>query len=340
MIFRKFWGKQLEKPLLKIRESLLTLNRSQTAITHRLTRIEQEMKMANRVSGLISPLSFWNLPATGICPFCRSTGVTHVTRYPGNLRGGIFEAALVCWCSRCGCGFVPEADRLLGDYYVNEYAKTNRRDRELEPSIYFSDAHREVSPALKRYFSRATDHLEMIRKANGVLGRVLDFGSGPGYFLHLSGAAEKYAIEFDERSKKYLDFLGAKLLNPESLEPESMDVIEASHVMEHLSSETVRETAETLVRALRPGGLLLAEVPNGGLSYLQIAHKHEPHTLFFTPEGLRSLFNIEGTSLVAATARSSVEIAPNPDAIYQPDSQDLFASCRRGGLTVVIRRHL
>lgn len=283
-------------------------------------------------------VAFWRLPAVASCPFCRQESVDHVSRYQSVAGKGIFHSALICWCSKCGSGYVLEGDKLLGNYYAVDYANLNRKDRDVDPETYFSDAHRDSSGSIQRYFERANSHLGLILEAGGKMDTVLDFGSGPGYFLFASQAKEKLAIEPDTKSGKYLDYIGARVVSLNDLQPESLDVIEASHSIEHLTGETVESTVATLVRALKPGGVMLVEVPQGGISYLDLPHRHEPHTLFFTPEGLRSLLTIDGTSIVMAKTRSQIDYSPSPKAIYRPDPDDLFASVRRNGLTVILRK--
>lgn len=284
-------------------------------------------------------VQFWRLPAVARCPFCRNESLDHVSRYQSVAVKGIFHSALICWCSKCGSGYVPEGDRLLGNYYSVDYANQNRKDRDIDPETYFSEGHRDSSGSIQRYFERANAHLTLIREAGGHLGSVLDFGSGPGYFLFVSEAKEKFAIEPDTKSEKYLHHIGAQVVTLEQLQPDSLDVIEASHSIEHLTGDSVESTVALLVRALKPGGIMLVEVPQGGISYLDLPYRHEPHTLFFTPEGLRALLSVPGTSIVMTKTRSQIDYALSPKAIYRPDPEDTFASACRNGLTLVLRKN-
>ena len=109
------------------------------------------------------------------------------------------------WCTACGLSAVPKAGPRLADYYLKDYAATNRKDREIDPDTYFSDAHRQRSKAMQRYFSRAQSQIQHLNDHDAAWTRVLDYGSGPGYFLFLSPAKERYAFEPDLSSRKYLD---------------------------------------------------------------------------------------------------------------------------------------
>ena len=267
------------------------------------------------------------------CPVCNRRGVTHVSPYPSNEKP--FRWATVLYCTRCGTGHVPDADALLGDYYTADYAAKNRRDRDTDPEAYFTAEPETLS--MQRYFSRARAQVKALRKQGAVFDRVLDFGSGPGYFLHASEAKSRFAVELDEASAKYLSWLGATRLNEDDLGSRAFDVIVASHVVEHLTATTLAPTIDRLVEALEIGGHMLIEVPQAGHTYLRVNHRQDPHTLFFTPEGLRRAVVRPNLKILRAFQRSSGDSEPHPGAIYTPPDRP-FYSGRGGGLTVIATR--
>lgn len=280
-------------------------------------------------------LDFWRLPVSLTCPICHREAPAAASRYP-TARRDRFSRAVVLWCTGCGSGYVPEGDRLLGDYYRLDYATTNRRDRNISPDTYFNEA--AENPKLTRYFSRAESHVELLRRYGANFDRVLDFGSGPGYFLKVAEPKEAFAVEPDEESQKYLDHLGATRVDTESLGEAQFDVIEASHSIEHLTGDTLHSTIDCLVRALKPGGFMLVEVPQGGLSRLQITARHDPHTLFFTPQGIREALSRPNLDFLHTETRAPEDAELHPAPIYTPNPKDEFASSRRGAIVIILRK--
>lgn len=131
----------------------------------------------------------------------------------------------------------------------------------IAPEAYFAKlASAEPPPRLRRYASRARDELARLHQHVRRIGTMLDVGAGLGYALHLSAADEKFAIAPDLQSRKYLDHIGARLIDWAGTEPDRYDLILVSHVLEHFSPDDVRPRLDQLVRGRRPRGLLYTEV--------------------------------------------------------------------------------
>jgi len=126
---------------------------------------------------------------------------------------------------------------------------------------------------------------------------------GPGAF-GLSPAlrwlfpnCQVYAYELDEQNIKSLQNLGVicyqELFSPSSSQPDrNFDAIIMSHVLEHFSPEMLKPTFMKIKELLKPGGLIIIEIPNCCHS---ICGKHEghndcPHLLFFTPKSVKKFF--------------------------------------------------
>lgn len=277
------------------------------------------------------------LLAEARCPTCE-TPWSHSCAYPYST-SDLFSRLLVLWCPSCGLGWVPDVPFDLGEYYAREYAKTNRKDRDIEPALYFSDD----NPLLKskkgqRYFRRAKVQVKRIRERIGAIDAMLDFGSGPGYALHVSGATTKHAVEADPSCSKYLDHLGAERRNLESLPTGFYDVVLCSHSIEHLTADDLIETLRALRRALKPGGLLYIEVPAAGLSRWQMIYKHEPHTLFFSPAAIRGAVAKAGFDIELARPLGKKKSPLLETPLYEPPADDADASSPCGELTVIARR--
>jgi len=286
------------------------------------------------------PEAFTPLPAPvpdRPCPACCEFSLTHQSDYPSTVAP--FAEQTVLYCTRCGLGHVPDAAKLLATYYREDYAKTNRKDREVAPETYFSEAHRERSPMMQRYFRRARNQVTCLKRHGGRFNRVLDFGSGPGYLLHVSHAKEPHAFEPDVASAKYLDHIGARQYETLGTVPQNhFDIIVASHSIEHLVGEELRKTLKHLLASLRDGGLMLIEVPHGGHSYLHLkGARQDPHTLFFTPQALYEAVQYAGGEIIFADAVAKPLIPRREHPIYTPKA-DGFFDVDRGSLTVICQR--
>lgn len=101
-------------------------------------------------------------------------------------------------------------------------------------------------------------------------GGVVDLGCGRGEWLTLLRAAGVAARGVDTNPAfvaagraRGLDMeLGDALGYLEALPPDSLDMVTAFHVIEHLATEDLLALLEAARGALRPGGCLLLETPN------------------------------------------------------------------------------
>lgn len=282
------------------------------------------------------PEAFHRVRSNAYCLVCKARAIEFESDYPSLVEP--FASQKVVYCTACGSGTVPGSRSLLKDYYLAEYATLNRGDREAEPQIYFSDKYRANSKTISFYFARAVRHVETLKAFGVQMNDVLDFGSGPGYFLFASNAKNKYAYEPDTMSEKYLKFLGAKRFNglPE-VSSAQYDGIVASHSIEHLVPEDLLDTLSRLLLCLKPNGRILIEIPHGGHSFVHLTAQQDPHTIFFTPEGvIRAITRAGGRVLYHTQTAAAIPLArSNP--IYQPTGQAFFSE-RRGSLVIVAEK--
>lgn len=307
-------------------------------------KLEKRVMQANTSAHLVAtgkPTSkvpkvyFYQSDATHTpCPACNSKEVQWLSGYPSD--NSRFRMAVIAYCSTCGTGHVIDADRLLKNYYTHEYANTNRKDRNMDPAAYFS----QDPPAARyaRYFARAKSQVATLARHGAGFDSVLDYGSGPGYFLYISQANEKFAVELDEESDKYLRYLGATKLDPNNMGRDRFDAILASHVVEHFTASTLDNNLINMASALKKGGLILIEVPQAGHSFAILDSGQDPHTLFFTPEGIYRAVECTGLTIVKAFAAGKAGALERDDAIYSPDPGVEFFNTRRGRLTIVARK--
>jgi len=120
----------------------------------------------------------------------------------------------------------------------------------------------EISAKLEGY-------LPDVRRMVGA-GGVVDLGSGRGEWLTLlrdtgvraSGVDTNPAFVAAGRARGLDIDLGDALGHLHGLPPDSVDMITAFHVIEHLDTEMLLALLEAARTALRPGGCLLLETPN------------------------------------------------------------------------------
>lgn len=281
---------------------------------------------------------FWLLPdLNDSCPICGASEQFFASPYPTEDK--YFKNCIVLFCKHCGSGLVPNAERLIGEYYHQNYAEINRKDRNIEPSIYFSAESRKKYKKLGRYFSRSSAKISALKKYNANFDCVLDYGSGPGYFLYLSQPKNSFAVELDQQSDKYLDFLEAKKMHPDQLPENFFDVIVASHSIEHFTPEELHNRLIQMANALKRSGILLIEVPQGGHSYLVLTTRQDPHTIFFTPQGIYDAVSRTGLNILSAYARGKSPVKLHPHGIYKPPEGNDFFQTRAGGLTIICQKN-
>lgn len=274
-----------------------------------------------------------------VCVAC-GEGPTHCTGYPYST-STMFSRLMVLWCDHCGMGWVPGLPFRLSDYYAREYARSNRGDRDIDPELYFSPE----NPMLERakgakYFRRAARQIALAKDYLDDIESMLDFGAGPGYALHLSGASVLHAVEEDENSFKYLSYLGASRESLGELGQELYDFVLCSHSLEHLTHTTLYSTLEKLFNSLKKSGVLLVGVPAAALSRYRMVYKHEPHTLFYSPESLKRVIERAGFEILFSETLGKVPSPLLEEPIYTPDIDDdlNFVNSSRGEVTIVARR--
>ncbi|WP_343669759.1 class I SAM-dependent methyltransferase [Paraburkholderia heleia] len=167
----------------------------------------------------------------------------------------------------------------------------------------FEDRHRGSRELIA---GRLQVYLPFIRPlvAQRVDAIALDLGCGRGEWLDLTSSEGFHAqgVDLDEgmlaachergmdvQQRDALDML-------RSLPGESVSVVSAFHVVEHISFDDVRELIAEAMRVLVPGGVLIMETPNpenivvaGSLFYMDPTHRHPlpPPLLSFAAEYAR-----------------------------------------------------
>lgn len=154
-------------------------------------------------------------------------------------------------------------------------------------------------PALQKNAFEALDRIERLATVSPGRRRLLDVGSGWGFFLAAArqrgwtpyGLEPLLAQAAYARATFGLEIV-TDTLHKDTFRPDSFDVVTSFQVFEHLPHP--REAIECLGEALRPGGLVLIEVPNFNtwtMKVLGSRHRHfvEDHLNFFSVDTLGRL---------------------------------------------------
>lgn len=210
----------------------------------------------------------------------------------------------VCHLWRCACGLVF-ADRAT---WCDPYSS---RD-------YYDPANQPVESYPLRVSATERDRIASVRPFQQT-GRLLDFGGGVGKTALAAHAAGFSAIVLEDSHKAVSDgiahhpeieWLEGKTI-PDSIADGSLDVVTMFHVLEHLPDP--RGTLAEIHQKLRPGGLLVIEVPNWGSHMRRLRGLHwefvlDHHVNHFTAGSLMSLAGKTGFQNAAVEFRRTFAI--------------------------------
>lgn len=126
---------------------------------------------------------------------------------------------------------------------------------------------------------------------------VLDLGAGYCTFINNISAKRRIASDLSCASKKHaqpgVEFIEGSCDQLRGLENESVDVVFASNLLEHLDWKLVESTLQEIMRVLRPGGRFLILQPNFTYAFREYFHDYT-HRTIFTHIGLSDLLESVG----------------------------------------------
>ena len=100
---------------------------------------------------------------------------------------------------------------------------------------------------------------------------VLDLGAGYGDFINLINAKKKYALDLNPAVKDYFReevvFINKPSSSLEDISTNSLDVVFASNLLEHLDPKQLDKTMKGVRRCLKKGGVLILIQHNFRYSY-------------------------------------------------------------------------
>ena len=231
------------------------------------------------------------------CQLCNSDIPEFLYSIPGFLSDSRFFNVVKCK----GCDFV----------YINPRC-SERENLEIYNTSYYTERSIDLSGKVRCFLDdkerKINDHriewgyLKKYKKG----GRILDFGSGPGFFLDaLEGKWEKYAVDTSDFSINSIQdpavnkFKGT--LFEARFEESYFDVIYIGHTLDRLTN--LKETLIELNRILKPGGTICIVTPNiDSLCARVFKNKYRllysNHLVYFSPETLKKLFERNGFKLI------------------------------------------
>ena len=191
------------------------------------------------------------------CPLCGGTRLERSLTCVDHYATG--EAFHLCRCGECGFLFTEDApvEEEIGRYYETpEYISHSNTHKGLTNLLYHG---------VRRFMLGRKARL-VCRVAHRSAGRLLDIGTGTGYFpaVMRKRGWQVEAVEKNEGARQFaLRNFGIEVLPEGALYgyvPGSFDVVTLWHVMEHL--QRLDETWELLYSLLSEQGRLVVAVPN------------------------------------------------------------------------------
>lgn len=243
------------------------------------------------------------------CPSCGHRTSYSVARYPAS-KSKVFAGQLLVKCNRCDMAFVSDEALKLDEYYSEGYAR-EFMTRRLYTGKFYAPENPFWSLPERPVQKRARFFSNLIEQKIGVPQKALDFGPGEGFFLKEMKAEQKFAVELDVNCQKILrEELDVTLVDLGSAK--DLDVITAIRSLEHLFYTDLRVTLTNMRKALKPGGLLVIDVPNGFAQLqrfaggeLKTTEQLEPHTLFFSAKSLKQVLLSIGFKIEFSSSRYS-----------------------------------
>jgi 2-polyprenyl-3-methyl-5-hydroxy-6-metoxy-1,4-benzoquinol methylase len=221
------------------------------------------------------------------CPLCGADERTLVARYAGMWNFRVRNVV----CRRCGLGYRSEP---WSQEQVKAFYPTVSR--------YYQQvfgANRLAGSCLDQQREQAEPRADFVRERLHPGARLLDVGAGNGNFVEAARARGLVAegIELDEDAVQRASASGIPVtlaaFEDVALPPESLDALTMFDVLEH--SADPRAFLQTASRLLKPGGLLIIDVPDALHTTVKLEYYLVPeHNWHFTSGTLRYLLTQNG----------------------------------------------
>jgi 2-polyprenyl-3-methyl-5-hydroxy-6-metoxy-1,4-benzoquinol methylase len=208
----------------------------------------------------------------------------------------------LCACEQCGFMFTQgaPAEAEMGRYYASPDYISHTDTRQGAMNFIYH---------IVRSYMLGRKARLVAREAHRKTGRLLDIGTGTGYFAYAMARRgwQVKAVEKSEQARAFAREHFELAVKPETalagFAPESFDVITLWHVMEHL--EDLNGTWERIGKMLDKKGRLIVAVPNGSSYDAQrygaywAAYDVPRHLWHFTPDTIHQLAAQHGFVMTA-----------------------------------------
>ena len=233
------------------------------------------------------------------CDLCNSDeakimeGYNHAARLP--------DSVSIMRCRKCGLVYMNPRPTLAA--YRNMY----------EGGEFYQDYQGRVT----KYAHLFPQTYEIIEKYKPDKGSLLEVGCATGEFLNVGcqrgwqviGTDASQSLAEVGKTKYGVEIIVSSSVKAIAWPAEQFDVVYASHVMEHLPSPSA--TLRELWRVLKPGGLILIQVPNEFEDLLYVLFRWLAtkrykrggapifdHVYFFSPQTMTRMVEQTGFSLL------------------------------------------
>ncbi len=210
-------------------------------------------------------------------------------------------------CRGCGFCFVspPPTQEAYRRFYRDAY------------SFFYQKIHR-AGRGPVRENNRDRARFETIERFQQIEGAdLLEIGPGHGRFLELASCrgANCYAVEPSQEFRKYLASKGIPIMGrfiEELRVDQKFDLVCLFQVLEHMEDPT--ETTLSLARLLKPGGLLVLDVPNIWKPFRSLDRYflRYVHLSYFSPNSLSRLLLAQGFEILHLDAGGAKTLQPQP----------------------------
>ena len=236
-----------------------------------------------------------------LCVSCSSVTNHNLVKYENKWKHSLFNNLNIKVCETCGLGsaFPEPTDLDLDSYYLSEYRSIN------SPMFIDFNLINMIVIGLKAQ-AQAAYIIENIKNNydENKTYKGLDLGAGAGELLRR--VSQKIPIKYSvvEKSSDAIRFYKKNDLEVYddlfSL-PYKFDLIQSSHVLEHISSSQILGYLKALHESLRDDGCMFIEVPNDdfrkGKFYIT-EDCQSSHLTFFSVESLSELLIKSGFKII------------------------------------------
>lgn len=202
-------------------------------------------------------------------------------------------------CKACGLRFMNPLPHYTYEEEFHDKCRSNPTASEVE---------------LEKFnIAIAKDRIRRMKEARPGKLKLLEVGTGHGQFLSLAKEAglDTQGVEISKMSVEDARSKGLSVINSTlhdaKFESSTFDMIHSHHVLEHV--EKPLELLRECFRVIKPGGLLVMEVPHEfsdsignwleALGRKRVPYpKPQPHIYFFTPATLRKMVEAAGFKTV------------------------------------------